>query len=198
MECLIGIQFDNFILLACDGNAGRSIISMKKDEDKIYGLSDKLALAICGESGSAVRFAEFISQNVQLYKMTNGYDMTPDAAAHFTRRQLADSVRTSGAFNVNLLLGGMNKSNEPKLFFMDHLGSLVQVPFAIHGYGSYMTLSILDRKYDPAMTKEEGLKLLQECIREIQMRFVYNLSTFKVKIIDAEGITSLADIHIDG
>jgi len=94
MECLIGLQFNDFILLAADGNAGRSIIFMKTDVDKVYHLSDKLALAVSGDFGDAVSFAEFILQNMQLYKLRNGYDMTPDEAAHFTRHQLAESLRT--------------------------------------------------------------------------------------------------------
>ena len=37
-------------------------------------------------------------------------------------------------------LGGV-----PKLFWIDYLGTMVEVPFAAHGYGSYFALSLLDR-----------------------------------------------------
>ena len=84
----------------------------------------------------------------------------------------------------------------PKLFYIDYLGSLVQVPFAVHGYGSYLSLSILDRKYRPDMTPDEAVELLQTCIAEVQKRFVYNLSSFKVHLIDATGITRLADVNV--
>ena len=35
-------------------------------------LGDNLLMAICGDSGDAVQFAEYIAKNIQLYKMRNG------------------------------------------------------------------------------------------------------------------------------
>ena len=33
----------------------------------------------------------------------------------------------------------------PHLYWIDYLGTMVEVPFAAHGYGSYFTLSTFDR-----------------------------------------------------
>lgn len=48
---------------------------------------------------------------------------------------------------VNVLMGGYDKENGPELYFMDYLASSVKVPFACHGYGGYLSLSIMDRYY---------------------------------------------------
>lgn len=64
------------------------------DVDKFCQLSDKLLMAVTGESGDTTQFAEYIAKNVQLYKMKNDYELSPKAAAHFTRKQLADSLRS--------------------------------------------------------------------------------------------------------
>ena len=40
------------------------------------------------------QFAEFVAKNVQLYKMRNGYELCPAAAAAWTRRNLADYLRS--------------------------------------------------------------------------------------------------------
>ena len=47
-----------------------------------------------GESGDTNQFAEFITKNIQLYKMQNGYELSPSGAANFTRRNLADYLRS--------------------------------------------------------------------------------------------------------
>ena len=47
-----------------------------------------------GESGDTTQFAEFITKNIQLYKMQNGYELSPAGAANFTRRNLADYLRS--------------------------------------------------------------------------------------------------------
>lgn len=64
------------------------------DEDKLHKISDKLVMAISGESGDTTQFAEYIAKNIQLYKMRNGYELSPTAAANFTRRNLADYLRS--------------------------------------------------------------------------------------------------------
>ena len=38
----------------------------------MHKMSDKLLMLVSGESGDTVQFAEYISKNIQLYKMRNG------------------------------------------------------------------------------------------------------------------------------
>lgn len=52
MECLFGITGKGFAIIASDGNAARSIVKMKTDEDKQRVLSQSLVMAFSGESGA--------------------------------------------------------------------------------------------------------------------------------------------------
>jgi 20S proteasome subunit beta 4 len=51
---------------------------------------------------------------------------------------------------VNLLLAGYDEHEGPALYYMDYLAALAKAPFAAHGYGAFLTLSILDRYYTPS------------------------------------------------
>jgi len=53
MECLFGITGKGFALIASDGNAARSIVKMKSDEDKQRVLSQNLVMAFSGEPGAS-------------------------------------------------------------------------------------------------------------------------------------------------
>lgn len=64
------------------------------DEKKIYPLGTNLMLAVIGTSGDTTQFAEYIAKNIQLYKMRNGYELSPSAAAYYTRQNLADDLRS--------------------------------------------------------------------------------------------------------
>ena len=114
----MGIACNDFVMLAADMTKAQSILVMKSgkvivtnlmvviwitfnffffspsDEEKLYKLSDKLVMAVCGDSGDTTQFSEFIAKNIQLYKMRNGYGLSPSAAANFTRRNLADYLRS--------------------------------------------------------------------------------------------------------
>ncbi|XP_029822869.1 proteasome subunit beta type-2 [Ixodes scapularis] len=197
MECLMGVVFKDFALLAADKTSGYSIIVLKHDEDKIHKLSDNLLMAVCGEAGDTVQFAEFIAKNIQLYKMRNGYELSPTAAANFTRRNLADYLRSRTPYSVNLLLAGFDKqAAQPELFYMDYLATMAKVPYGAHGYGAFFLISVLDRYYREDMNEEEAVDLLKKCVFEVQKRFLVNLPAFKVQVVDKNGIRTLKDISV--
>lgn len=198
MEALIGIRFDTFTLLASDRTNAHSIIVVKNDENKTYRLSDHLLLGVNGEAGDTAQFAEFIEKNIQLYKMRNGFELSPESANTFIQRNLADYLRSRTPYMVNLLVAGFDVIGaKPELYFMDYLATSCAVPYGMHGYGAYFGTSVLDRYYKSSMNLEEGLQLLRKCIQEIQKRLVINLPAFKVQIVDKDGIRDLEDIVID-
>jgi len=194
MECLIGIRGKNFVIMASDSIAGRSIVTMKQDYDKTYQLSSRLLMAISGDGGDPVQFAEYISKNIQLYRMRNGYDLSVKEAASFTRHNLADSIRSSTPYMVNLLIGGHDDVDGASLYYMDYLGSSADVNYGVHGYGSFFTLSVMDRYYKPELTVEEAIALMQKCIDEIATRFIVNMGGFRVKIITAAGVKEHTEV----
>ena len=96
--------------------------------------------------GDTVQFAEYVERNLRLYHIRNNYPLRPPSAASWIRRTLADSLRSRSPYSVNLLLCGYDTTTHtPHLYWMDYLGTLIEVPFGAHGYGSYFSLSLLDR-----------------------------------------------------
>ena len=94
MECLFGITGNGFTLLAADTVSARSIVVMKGTEDKSRELNPHTVLLYSGEPGDTVSFAEYIQRNIKLYGIRNGIELSPKATATFTRRELADSLRS--------------------------------------------------------------------------------------------------------
>eukprot|EP00088_Acartia_fossae_P013826 TRINITY_DN17308_c0_g1_i1.p1 TRINITY_DN17308_c0_g1~~TRINITY_DN17308_c0_g1_i1.p1 ORF type:complete len:205 (+),score=65.50 TRINITY_DN17308_c0_g1_i1:51-665(+) len=196
MECLIGMQFDDFVMVAADQTNARSIMVMKSDQDKFCQLSDKLVMAVSGESGDTTQFAEFIARNIQLYKMRNGYELSPTAAANYTRRQLADYLRSRTPYQVNLLLAGFDEeSGKPELYMMDYLASMIKTKYAAHGYGGFFTTALMDCHYRSNMTRQQAYNLMIECVKEVQKRLVINLPNFAVLVIDKEGVSRMDTIN---
>ena len=100
--------------------------------------------------GDTVQFAEYVERNIRLYQIRNLYPLRPSAAASWIRRSLAESIRSRKPYSVNLLLGGYDTAtHEPHLYWVDYLGTMTEVPFGAHGYGSFFALSLLDRWVSP-------------------------------------------------
>merc|ERR1712241_306295 len=192
MECIFGMACDDFVMVATDQTNARSIMVMKEDEQKVVNLSDRLVMAVSGESGDTNQFAEYIAKNIQLYKMRNGYELSPAAAANFTRRNLADYLRSRTPYQVNLLIAGFDsETGKPELYFMDYLASMIKTNFAAHGYGGFFTTALMDRHYRSNMNKEEAYKLMIECVKEVQKRLVLNLPNFAITIVDKDGVSKM-------
>ena len=169
---------------------------MKSDQDKFCQLSDKLVMAVSGESGDTNQFAEYIQKNIQLYKMRNGYELSPSAAANFTRRNLADYFRSRTPYQVNLLIAGFDsETGKPELYFMDYLASMIKTSFAAHGYGGFFTTALMDSKYRSNMNKLEAYKLMIGCVEEVQKRLVINLPNFAITVVDKDGVSKMDPIN---
>ena len=125
-EYIIGIKGKDFVLVGADQTAARSVIVYQQSYDKIYPIGKKTAMAgketwknkfyndflkVCGEVGDTNFFQESIAKNIALYEMRNGYDMTPNEAACFTRHKLATSLRSRKSYQVKLHLFFWNHSS---------------------------------------------------------------------------------------
>ncbi|BFF94347.1 probable proteasome subunit beta type-2 [Drosophila madeirensis] len=194
METLLGIKGKDFVMLAADTTHARSIIVMKEDQNKIHKVSDNLLISTTGESGDTEQFTEFISKNIALYKMRNGYDLSPRAAAHFTRKNLADYLRSRTPYQVFMFVAGYDETEGAELAFIDYLANAKSLNHAGHGYGAMFCSSIYDRYWHPNITQDEAYDIFKKCIVEIQKRLVVNLKNFNVSVVDKNGVRNLEPI----
>ncbi|KAJ3739006.1 20S proteasome subunit [Lentinula boryana] len=188
METSFALTGKGYVIVASDTTAARSIVKMKTDEDKIKVVSPHLLMSYSGEPGDTIQFAEYVERNLRLFHIRNNYSLRPSAAASWIRRSLAQSLRSRKPYSVNLMLGGYDVTiDSPHLYWIDYLGTMTEVPFGAHGYGSYFALSLLDRYHDPEATLQEGLATLKRCIDEVAKRLVVSPGKYKVKVVDKDG-----------
>ncbi|KAK8865893.1 hypothetical protein IAR55_001041 [Kwoniella newhampshirensis] len=188
MECSFGITGKDYVLIAADTSAGRSIVRMKSDENKIKTLGPHLAMAYGGEPGDTNNFAEYIERNLRLYHIRNHFPLLPPSASAWIRRTLAESIRSRKPYAVNLLLGGYDTTTDlPHLYWIDYLGTKAIVPYAAHGMGVYVSLSTMDKWWYEGMDKREGIEVLKKCVDEVEKRLTVALK-FNCILIDKNGI----------
>ena len=191
-DCTFGLvgKKHNFVIVAADRSAARSILVFKQDEDKVLELDESKLLGSCGSAPDGVAFTEYIQKNVTLYEIDSGTRLTTKATANFVRNELATALR-KGPYQTNLLLGGVDKDVGASLYYIDYLASNNNVNFGAHGYISSFILSIFDKEWHPDLTPDEGLDLIKKCIKEIHTRFMISLPDFTIKLVDEAGIKHL-------
>ncbi|XP_050680510.1 proteasome subunit beta type-2-like [Leptidea sinapis] len=194
-QCLIGMQCNDFAIVAADKNYNQSILVMKDDEDKLIQVSDKLIMGVNGDLGDIAQFTQFVVRNMKLYSLRNGYQLDTAAAVHFTRTNMADVLRTGIPYVVNLLVAGYDDKKGGELYTVDFLASCVRLPFAAHGFAGQLSVGILSQYYRPDLREEEAYELIKLCVREIHRRLIINLPNFGVKSISKDGIKILPPIR---
>ncbi|CAK9160681.1 unnamed protein product [Ilex paraguariensis] len=98
----------------------------------------------------------------------------------------------SNPYMVNIILAGYDKEIGPSLYFLDYIATLHKVDKAAFGYGSYFSLSMMDRHYRSDMSLEEAIDLVDKCIIEIRSRLVVAPPNFVIKIVDKDGAREYA------
>nr|VDD45240.1 unnamed protein product [Brassica oleracea] len=204
MECVFGLVGKGFAIVAADTSAVHSILLHKNNEDKIMVLDSHKLVAASGEPGDRVQFTEYVQKNVSLYKFRNGIPLTTAAAANFTRGELATALRKEGEFcylnimlvlnpySVNILMAGYDEESGASLYYIDYIATLHKVDKGAFGYGSYFSLSTMDRHYREDMSVEEAIELVDKCILEIRSRLVVAPPNFVIKIVDKDGARDYA------
>ncbi|XP_026331723.1 proteasome subunit beta type-2-like [Hyposmocoma kahamanoa] len=189
-QCLLGIACNDFVMIAADQTNTQGIFILKNDEDKIIPLADKLLMGVAGDAGDTAQFSHYILRNLSLYKMRNGYKLGTNAAVHFVRKNMADSLRTS-PYLINLLVGGYDEIDGAKLYYVDLLATNICMPYVAHGFGGLFSISMLDYYYKPTLTESEAYNVLAQCVYEIHTRLFMNLPSFQVKVVNKKGVTTL-------
>lgn len=183
----MGVKGRDFVMVCCDTAATSSqILTIKDDEDKILPIDTHRVMALAGEPGDRVNFAQFIIANVRLYALRNATELSTHAIANFTRMELATALRKN-PYMANLLIAGMDEKTGPALFWLDYLATMHKTNFSGTGYGSYFALSIFDRYWKPDLTESEAMQVMEKAIGEVKKRLVIGPSNYVVKVIDKNG-----------
>ncbi|VDD95537.1 unnamed protein product [Enterobius vermicularis] len=196
---LAGICTDDYVLLAADRACfAHGAILVSDEQDKKFKLGDKLVMLCIGEDGDVDQFGDWTQRNIQLYKIRYGYEMSPRSCHHWIRRSIANSLRTEDYYTVDTLIGGYDDYKK-KAFLgsVDYLGNgVADQPYLFRGFCGRFCYAILDRVYRNDMSENEGLDALKKCLEECKRRFIANLSSYQVMIIDKNGFRQLEDMKL--
>ena len=192
MDCVFGIQGNDYILLAGDrASVSNSIIKLQDTDHKILKLTDNQMIACVGEAYDKKNFSKYIKANMENYYFQNGQRLTTDETAAYIRKELAEGIRSS-PHQCNCLVAGFDVDG-PKLYWLDYLGSYAKLLKAAHGYGAYFLYGLMDNFYKKDLSLKDGEMIITKCINELKTRFSINMVDFDVFKITKDGIEDISN-----
>jgi len=199
MDTCIGVAFNDCVILAADKSEAFGILRLTEESTKIYPLTSNLAMAMVGEPGDADQFSRFVQCNFELEKFRDdGWEVSLTRAFHWITWQLAQDIRSSSPYVVFPIIGGYDaQEKRGKVYWVDYLGTGVEVTYGAHGYGESFAIGFLDRYHKPDLSREHAIELVKGSLDAIQTRLIVGQNKFSMVLIDKSGITTLPDHVID-
>jgi len=189
-DAIIGFVGADFAMIATDMNAGRSIMVLNHENEKIMELDSHKLLGVGGDPADCVQEPQNFQKNVALSYYKNNVPLSTHAVANYMRGEKSANLR-KGMKVVDMLLAGYDEDVGPSLFFLDYLASMQKLDKGAHGYCGFFCNSLLDAHWKPGMTVDEALQLMQLCAAEMKRRFSIAMPKWNIKIVDKDGIRKL-------
>eukprot|EP00026_Physarum_polycephalum_P015571 Phypoly_transcript_16284.p1 GENE.Phypoly_transcript_16284~~Phypoly_transcript_16284.p1 ORF type:complete len:252 (+),score=39.34 Phypoly_transcript_16284:52-807(+) len=89
----------------------------------------------------------------------------------------------------NYLVVAGFREGTPFLGHVDLLGTCYKDDFIATGYGGHIALPLIRKAWKPELTKEEAVKLLEDCMRVLFYRDARSTNKIQIATLDAEGIS---------
>lgn len=156
-----GVIFENGVILGADTRAtGGSIICVKNCE-KIHYIAKNIYCCGAGTAADAEYVTRMVSSDIELHRLEADCDSMPvNMAAVMLKRYL---FQYQGHVSASLILGGVDKTG-PHLVSVAPHGSTYALPYMATGSGSLAAMSVLEDRFKPNLSEEEGKKLVRDAI----------------------------------
>lgn len=199
MDTVLGVTFNDFVILAADRAESFGILRLTEDSTKIHKLTTHIAMAIMGETGDTDQFSRFVQCNFELEKFRDdGWEVSLKRAFHWITWELAQDIRSNSPYGVFPLIGGYDFiEKRGKMYWLDYLGTGAEVTYGAHGYGESFAIGFLDRYHKADMSRENAIELVKGALDAIQTRIVVGQNRFQMIIADKDGVHNLPDHIID-
>lgn len=191
----VGIRLKNAVVLAADMKATMGNLSYDEESQKLYKITDSMALTNAGVVGDSLTIIRFLKGQAKLYEIERETNMTVKAAATLLSNVL-NSTRYY-PFMVQFIIGGVNSESE-MWEITPNGGILERSKYAATGSGTELAIAILDQGYTENMSEEDAIRLAIKAIKAGVRRDIYSGGKgASVMVIDKDGARDLSPKEIE-
>jgi len=191
----VGLMCKDGVVLAADKRATAGHLIVNKKTNKIYEVSDRMALTMAGTVSDAQLLSKLIKAELNLKKMRTGREATVRESANLLAGMVYGNIRKMSMIpGISHFLMGGSDSTGHYLFDIFADGSLTEEDeYVSSGSGSVMALGVLETLYRREMTLEEGVSLAIKCVNAALQRDSASGNGIAVVTITDKGIERVVD-----
>jgi proteasome beta subunit len=195
----VGIVCKDGIILAADKRATTGYLVAHKKEQKIYKITDYIAVTIAGTASDAQLLVKLIQSELRLKKIRTGKDPNVREAATLLARMVYSNIRKMSMIPgiSHFVLGGADNNG---IYLYDIFADGTISPcddFMSSGSGSVMAYGVLETLYKKDMSVDDGVKLAVKCVNAAIQRDIASGEGIDVVTVTKAGIKRVLEKEIN-
>ncbi len=180
----VGLVCTDGIVMATEMRATMGNLIGHKTTQKLFKISDNMALTVAGLVGDAQMLARWLSAEVKLYELKTGTTMSLRAASTLMANIM--NGRRYMPFWVQLLLGGID-SEGGHVYSLDAAGGSIPDKFQTTGSGSPFVYGVLEDRFIEDLSVEQGKVLGVRALTAAMKRDSASGDGISMCVIDSNG-----------
>lgn len=180
----VAIKCKDGVVLGNDRRATWGYTVTNKSTQKVFKITDYIGLTCYGLIGDFQILVRILRAQANLYELETGERISTKSMAKLVSNYLYS--RKMMPLYTNLVIAGMDK-DEPKLYTLDALGSLMEDDYGTAGTGMLLSIGILEAEYTKDITVAAGEKLVEKAIRNSMKRDAMTGNGIDILIITEKG-----------
>ena len=149
----VGITYDGGVVVGADHRATMGHFIANKSVQKLFKISDNVALTTAGLVGHAQSLSRVLAAELKLFELKRDQPMTVKGAATLTA-----NILSGRPHYVQLLIVGIDDSG-PSVYSIDSAGGSIPDVYCATGSGSPFMYGVLEDQYEDSMSKDGALAL---------------------------------------
>ena len=180
----VGLVCTDGIVMATEMRATMGNLIGHKTTQKLFKISDNMALTVAGLVGDAQMLARWLTVEVKLYELKTGTTMSLRAASTLMANIM--NGRRYMPFWVQLLLGGID-SEGGHVYSLDAAGGSIPDKFQTTGSGSPFVYGVLEDRFTEDLSVEQGKVLGVRALTAAMKRDSASGDGISMCVIDSNG-----------
>ena len=149
----LGITFDGGVVVGADHRATMGHFIANKRVQKLFQISDTIALTTAGLVGHAQSLSRTLAAELRLYELKHSTPMTVKGAATLTA-----NILVGRPHYVQLLIAGIDESGG-SVYSIDSAGGSIPDLYCATGSGSPFMYGVLEDQFSEGMSQDDALKV---------------------------------------
>jgi len=190
---VLALKFKDGVAVAADTVAFYGSMSRFRGITRLYKAGPQVVVGASGDMADYVAVKELLqSLDIANTEADDGMHLTPKAVYTFLTRVMYNRRSKMDPLWNTVVVGGI-QDDKPFLGVTDKLGVAYVEDTIATGYGAYIALPLLRSAYErnPAMTREEAVAALEECIKVLFYRDARSDDKFEIALVTAAGVEIL-------